>query len=80
MSSIYKNKCKVSHNYNIQDLWFIATSNRFQPHSLSQIPRSNSLVQTKSQSAKLAIMKNLSSINQEDDLEIKAWSDDSDGT
>jgi hypothetical protein len=63
MSSIYKNKCKVSHNYNIQDLWFVATSNRFQPHSLSQIPKSNSLVQTKSQFTKLARMKK-SKLNQ----------------
>lgn len=70
----------MSHNYNIQDLWFVATSSHFQPHSLSQIPRSNSLVQTKSHPTKLARMKNLSSINEDDDLEIKAWSDDSDGT
>ncbi len=35
---------------------------------------------TKSQSTKLARMKNLSSINQDDNLESKAWSDDGDGT
>jgi hypothetical protein len=62
----------VNHNYNIQELWFVATSSRFQPHSLSQIPISNSLVQTKSHPTKLARMKNLSSINQDDNLEIKA--------